>query len=62
MTMMEYEFVPTTPKTMIDDGIRICIYDAKDDDRIRNRIYDIVLDAILWYQEKWKLIGLKDML
>ena len=59
--MMEYEYVSTTPKTMIDDGIPIRIYDAKDDDRIRNRIQDIVLEAILWYQEKWKLIGLKGM-
>ena len=59
--MMEYEFVSTMPKTMIDDAIRIRNYDAEDDDRIQNRIYDIVLEAILWYQEKWELIGLKDM-
>ncbi len=61
MTMMEYKFVSTTLKTMIDDGIQIRIYDAEDDARIQNRTYDIVLEAILWYQEKWKLIGLKDM-
>ncbi len=45
-----------------DDGIRIRNYDTDDDDQIQNRIYDVVLEAILWYQEKWKLmIGLKDM-
>ncbi len=44
-----------------DDGIRIRILDADDNDGIQIRIYNIVLDAILWYQEKWKLICLKDM-
>ena len=39
-----------------DDGKRIRIYDADDDDRVRNRINDLVLEAILWYQSKCKLM------